>query len=65
VVCGYPIYSQGYYNSEYNHYLFDWRSGDDVLKDYLKKFADRETCIAYLESCIENVTRQLIQISLI
>ncbi|MCB9248163.1 MAG: hypothetical protein H6613_06285 [Ignavibacteriales bacterium] len=34
VVCGYPIYSQGYYNSEYNHYLFDWRSGDDVLKDY-------------------------------
>lgn len=36
VICGYPIYSQGGYTGETNHYLLDWRGtlSDDVLKDY-------------------------------
>jgi len=34
VVCGYPIYNQSLFNNEYNHYLLDWRSEDDVLSDY-------------------------------
>jgi hypothetical protein len=36
VHCGYPIYSQSYYDGETNHALFDWRSDDmtNVLKDY-------------------------------
>ena len=33
---GYPIYDQFYFNNETNHYLRDWRSGDNVnvLYDY-------------------------------
>lgn len=35
VVCGYDMREQGSFNGEYNHYLFDWRSGEDeVLTDY-------------------------------
>jgi hypothetical protein len=36
VICGYPVYNQAYYVQETNHYLLDWRSGDNnaVLKDY-------------------------------
>jgi hypothetical protein len=36
VINGYPIYSQGGYISETNHYLLDWRAttDDNVLKDY-------------------------------
>jgi hypothetical protein len=36
VNCGYPIYPQSYYDGETNHYLFDWRTDDNinVLKDY-------------------------------
>lgn len=35
VVCGYPIYSQSLYNNEFNHYLLDWRTGqNDVINDY-------------------------------
>ncbi len=34
VNCGYPIYDQSGFNTETNHYLFDWRSGDAVLNDY-------------------------------
>lgn len=36
VICGYPIYNQGRYSGETNHYLFDWRStlSDEVLNDY-------------------------------
>ncbi len=35
VVCGYPIYNQSLYNGEFNHYLLDWRSGqNDVINDY-------------------------------
>lgn len=36
VICGYPLYTQSYYNGETNHYLFDWRSEDNtlVLNDY-------------------------------
>ncbi len=34
VVCGYSIYGQSLFNNEFNHYLFDWRSGDEVLSDY-------------------------------
>ena len=36
VVCGYTIRNQSSYNNEYNHYLFDWRDGDDVLTDYAR-----------------------------
>ena len=43
VVCGYQFILKGYYNSEYNHYLFDWRSGDDVLKDYSRRLQDMLT----------------------
>ncbi len=34
--CGYPAYSQSLYGNEPNHYLFDWRTGDNtlVLNDY-------------------------------
>ncbi len=34
VVCGYAIRNQALYNDEYNHYLLDWRDGDEVLTDY-------------------------------
>jgi hypothetical protein len=36
VICGYPVYNQSYYVQETNHYLLDWRSGDNtaVLNDY-------------------------------
>lgn len=36
VICGYPLYSQSYYNGETNRYLFDWRRDDNtlVLNDY-------------------------------
>ncbi|MGC8653660.1 MAG: T9SS type A sorting domain-containing protein [Candidatus Kryptoniota bacterium] len=36
VNCGYPIYNQSYFSRETNHYLFDWRSNDNVavLNDY-------------------------------
>ncbi len=36
VNCGYPIYSQGFFASEPNHYLLDWRGNDinRVLFDY-------------------------------
>jgi hypothetical protein len=36
VVCGYEIRNQTSYNNEFNHYLFDWRDGDDVLTDYAR-----------------------------
>lgn len=34
--CGYPSYSQSLYGNEPNHYLLDWRTGDNtlVLNDY-------------------------------
>ena len=36
VICGYPLYTQSYYNGETNHYLLDWRPTSDpnVLNDY-------------------------------
>ncbi len=35
VVCGYDMREQASFNGEFNHYLFDWRSGEDaVLTDY-------------------------------
>ncbi len=34
VICGYPLYNQTYFNNDYNHYLLDWREGEDVLSDY-------------------------------
>jgi hypothetical protein len=34
VNAGYSIYDQTGYTGETNHFLFDWRSGNDVLKDY-------------------------------
>ena len=36
VICGYPLYNQSYYVQETNHYLLDWRTGDNtaVLRDY-------------------------------
>jgi Secretion system C-terminal sorting domain len=36
VVCGYPLRDQSLYNNEYNHFLLDWREGDDVLNDYAR-----------------------------
>jgi large repetitive protein len=36
VVCGYPLRDQSLYNNEYNHFLLDWRDGDDVLNDYAR-----------------------------
>lgn len=34
--CGYPSFSQSLYGNETNHYLLDWRTGDNtlVLNDY-------------------------------
>ncbi len=36
VICGYPLYTQSYYNGETNQYLLNWRSYDNtlVLNDY-------------------------------
>jgi len=36
VICGYPLYTQSYFNGETNHYLLDWRNITDplVLNDY-------------------------------
>lgn len=36
VICGYPLYTQSYYNNETNQYLLNWRSSDNtlVLNDY-------------------------------
>ncbi|HEY9165665.1 MAG TPA: T9SS type A sorting domain-containing protein [Candidatus Kryptonia bacterium] len=36
VNCGFPIYEQSYFVGETNHYLFDWRTTDNVkvLNDY-------------------------------
>ncbi len=38
MVCGYPASMQSLYANEPNHYLFDWRSGDNnaVLTDYAR-----------------------------
>ncbi len=36
VICGYPLYTQSYYNGETNQYLLNWRRDDNtlVLNDY-------------------------------
>jgi len=62
VICGYQIYNQSLFNNESNHYLFDWRSGDDVLNDYSR--AARYVTYIYEQFGIEFL-RNFVQNSLV
>ncbi|MBI9070555.1 MAG: T9SS type A sorting domain-containing protein [Melioribacteraceae bacterium] len=55
VLCGYPIYNQSLFNNETNHYLFDWRDGDENLKDYSR--AARYMTYMYEQFGVEFLTK--------